>query len=103
MPRAVAAVPDPNQPDEEQTPPPRLVTVDYEGHTYTYDIDKVTIQALEDYDDGKYIAAVRAILGAEQWAAFKSRHPFGVDLDRFIAALLAATGSLGNSSASSAS
>jgi hypothetical protein len=90
-------------PEADPTPSSRIVTVDYDGHTYTYDLDKVTLDALEDYDDGKYIRAVRAILGPEQWAEYKSRHPLGVDLDRFIAALLTAAGALGNSPASSAS
>jgi len=99
MPRPMP-VPDPA---DDAPPRGRVVTVDYEGQTYTYDLDKVTISALEDYDDGKYIRAVRAILGPDQWAEYKSRHPLGVDLDRFIAALLAAAGALGNSSASSAS
>lgn len=101
MPRpAIKAVADE---EPEAAPPNRIVTVDYEGHTYTYDLDTITLDALEDFDDGKHMRALRSILGSEQWAAYKSRHPLGVDLDRFILALLSAVGSLGNSSASSVS
>lgn len=104
MPRAVAAVADTDDhPDEEQAPPGRIVSVDYEGHTYTYDLDEIEIDTLEDWDDGRKIRAVRAILGAEQWAAYKSRHRRAVEIDRFMVALLDAAGAAGNPSASSAS
>jgi hypothetical protein len=79
------------------------VTIDYEGHTYTFDLDKVTIDALEDFENEKYLRAIRAILDVEQWAVYKSRHPLAADLDRFLVAMLGAAGSLGNSPASSAS
>lgn len=98
---AVAA----DQPDADPEPEParRIVTVDHAGHTYTFDADAVTIDALEDFENQKYIRAIRSILGAEQWTEYKTRHPRAVDLDRFIAALLGAAGALGNSPASSAS
>jgi hypothetical protein len=102
MPRPVAvqAVAD----DEKSAAlPGRIVMVDYEGHTYTYDLDAVEVGALEDWDDGKHIRAVRSILGRDQWAAYKERHPKYVDLDGFLAALLKAAAASGNSSASSAS
>jgi hypothetical protein len=100
MPRPVS-VPDPA---DDVAPPGRIVTVDYEGHAYTYDLDGIELEALEDWDDGKHIRAVRSILGAEQWAAYKQRHPKYVALDGFLAALLkAATESAGNHLASSAS
>lgn len=102
MPRPVAvqaAVAD----EPEAEPAGRIVSVDYDGHTYTFDADTVTIDALEDFENQKYIRAIRAILGPEQWAEYKSRHPRAVDLDRFIEALLGAAGALGNPSASSAS
>ena len=91
--------------DEEPEPEPagRIVTVDHDGHTYTFDADEVTLDALEDFENQKYIRAIRAIIGPEQWAEYKVRHPKAVDLDRFMAALLGAAGALGNSSASSAS
>lgn len=94
-------VPDP--PDTDEEVPARLVTVDYGDHTYSFDADTVTIDALEDFENQKYIRAVRAILGPEQWALYKSRHPKAVELDRFLAALLAGAGALGNSPASPAS
>lgn len=98
MPRpvAVAAVTD-------EEPAGRVVAIDYEGHTYTFDADEISLDALEDFENQKYLRAIRGILGPEQWAEYKSRHPRAVDLDRFIAALLSAAGSLGNSPASSAS
>lgn len=101
MPRPVAVPAVPDEPEPE--PVGRIVTVDYEGHTYSFDLDKITIDALEDFDDGKYIRAIRAVLPPDQWAAYKSRHPLAVDVDRFIGALLSAAGSLGNSPASSVS
>lgn len=101
MPRPVAVPAVADEPDPE--PAKRIVTVDFEGHTYTYDLDAIEIDALEDWDDGKKIRAVRSILGSEQWATYKSRHRKAVDLDRFMVALLDAAGALGNPSASSAS
>jgi len=89
--------------DSEPEPVGRIVGVDYEGHTYTFDADEVTLDALEDFENQKYLRAIRAIIGAEQWAEYKSRHPKAVELDRFISALLGAAGALGNSEASSAS
>jgi hypothetical protein len=89
--------------DEEPEPAGRIVTADYDGHTYTFDADTVTIDALEDFENQRYIRALRAILGAEQWAEYKARHPKAVDLNRFVDALLTAAGALGNSSASPAS
>jgi len=83
--------------DPEPEPAGRIVTVDYEGHTYSFDADSVTIDALEDFENQKYIAAIRAILGPEQWATYKTRHPRAVDLDQFMGALLTAAGALGNS------
>lgn len=97
-------VTDTDQPDEEKvSPPARIVAADFEGLTYTYDLDAIEIDALEDWDDGKKIRAVRSILGTEQWATYKSRHRKAVDLDRFMLALLDAAGAMGNPSASSAS
>jgi hypothetical protein len=101
MPRPVAVPAVTDEP--ESAPAGRIVTVDYEGHTYTYDLDAIEIDALEDWDDGRKIRAVRSILGPEQWAAYKSRHRRAVEIDRFMAALLDAAGALGNSSASSVS
>ena len=89
--------------DSEPEPAGRIVRIDYEGHTYTFDADEVSIDALEDFENQKYIRAVRAVIGPEQWAEYKSRHPKAVDLDLFIAALWDAAGALGNSSASPAS
>jgi hypothetical protein len=100
-PAAVQAVADNDEPEE--TPPGRIVTVDYEGHVYRFDADTITLDALEDFENQKYIRAIRAILGAEQWADYKARHPRAVELDRFMAALLSAAGALGNPSASPAS
>lgn len=100
-PAVVKAVADP-EPGME-TPAGRIVRVDYEGHAYMFDADEVTIEALEDFDDKRYIRAVRSILGDEQWAEYKRRHPKAVDIDRFLSALLAAAGAVGNPSASSAS
>lgn len=88
--------------DDEAEPEPagRIVTIDYAGDLYTFDADSVTLDALEDFENQRYIRAIRAILGAEQWADYKARHPKAVELDRFMAALLGAAGALGNSPAS---
>lgn len=102
MPRHAVAVVKEEDPEPEPAAA-RIVTVDYEGHQYTFDADEVTIDALEDFENQKYIRAIRAILGAEQWAEYKRRNPRAVDLDRFMAALIGAAGALGNSGASSAS
>lgn len=103
MPRPAATKAVPTDPEAAPDKSRRVVSVDYEGHTYTYDADTVTIDALEDLEQQRYIQAIRAILGQEQWAAYKTRHPRAVDLDRFLAALLSAAADVGNSSASSAS
>lgn len=100
-PTTIKAVAD--EPDPEPEPMGRIVTVDYEGETYTFDADTITIDTLEDFDDQKFIRAIRAVLGPDQWAHYKARHPKAVDLNRFIAALLGAAGALGNSQASPAS
>src|ERR1044072_9258402 len=101
-PAVVKAVAD-DQPEPEPETAGRIVSVDYDGPIYRFDADQITLDALEDFENQKYIRAIRAILGADQWAEYKTRHPRAVDLDRFIAALLAAAGPLGNSSASSVS
>lgn len=91
--------------DDEPEPasPARVVSVDFEAHTYRFDVETVTIDALEDFENQRYIRAIRSILGPEQWAEYKRRNPPAVNLNRFVDALLAAAGSLGNSSASPAS
>lgn len=102
MPRPVAAVKVAEDPPEPQ-PAGRIVKVDYEGHVYSFNADEVSLDALEDFENQKYIRAIREILGAEQWAEYKRRHPKAVDLDRFMSALIGAAGPAGNSSASSVS
>lgn len=97
-PAAIKAVVD-DEPDQPASSG-RIVTLDYDGHTYTFDADEVTLDALEDFENQRYIRAIRGVLGDDQWAAYKSHHPKAVDLNRFVAALVEA---LGNSSASPAS
>ena len=100
MPRpAIKAVAD----DPEPAATARIVTLDYEGHTYRFDADEISLDALEDFENQKYLRAIRAILGPEQWVEYKTRHPRAVDLNRFMDALLGAAGALGNSPASPAS
>jgi hypothetical protein len=78
-------------------PSARMVTIDYGGHTYSFDADEISIEALENFEDGQYIRACRSILGPEQWAAYKARHPRAVDVNDFVNALLRGTAALGNS------
>lgn len=50
--------------------------LDYGGHTYTVPAttDEWAIDTMEAFEDGKAVAAARAILGRKQFAEFKQRH-----------------------------
>lgn len=61
------------------------VTFDYDGHTYTIEkIEDPSIDLLEALEDGRVIAATKLILGAEQYAQFKSSSPRVSDLNDLI-------------------
>jgi hypothetical protein len=73
------------------------VSFDYDGHNYTiaptteWDLD-----VLESYEDGKIAATVRALLGPEQWATFRSKKRNVGDLGSLFEALQSAIGISGN-------
>lgn len=73
------------------------VTVEYAGEQYTVDPNALTLDTIEADEDGRYLAVVRALLGPEQYAAYKAKHPLANELVAFRAALVAA---MGNSEAS---
>lgn len=77
----------------------KSLQVEYEGHTYDLDFSEMSIQMLEDWEDGKALSVVRALFGPEQWATFKQRNPGAehwVPLQRAISA--ASQGNFGASS-----
>jgi hypothetical protein len=75
-----------------------VIAVEWEGHTYEVVLANVTIDALEAFEDGRIVGALRSILGVEQWAAYKERHPQALGLGAFVDALLAAVGGAGGNS-----
>lgn len=70
------------------------VTVHYDGTDYTipaateWDLD-----VLEAFEDGKILTCVRALFGADQWAAFRSSHSTVADLSDLMEAVQEALGS----------
>lgn len=70
----------------------------YDGETYTVpnttEWDLAVIEALEDE---KIIAAVRAIVGLDQWAIFKKKPRKVEDLNSFFEAISQGAGIQGNS------
>lgn len=53
-------------------------------------------EALEAYEDGKVTQFLRAILGPEEYAHFKSLRPRTADLESFVDTIQAALGIEGN-------
>lgn len=80
----------------EATKKPHPFTFDGESYTVpnTTNWDLSVIEALEDE---KIIAAVRAIVGLEQWAKFKKKTRKVEDLNAFFEKISEAAGIQGNS------
>lgn len=76
------------------------VDVEFAGHTYSFSMDDVTIDALELLENERYITALRAVFGDEQFELFKTRHKLASELNDFLQSALAAINARGNSSAS---
>ena len=50
------------------------LTVEFRGDTYTLpkDVEDWSLEAYEAFEDGKPVAALRGVLGPEQWAKVKA-------------------------------
>ena len=60
---------------------PVFATFTFEGAKYTIpEADEWSLDALEAYEDGKVATLIREILGAAQWATFKSKPRTVADL-----------------------
>lgn len=63
--------------------------------TFTFDeidfsipgVDDWDLEALEAYEDGRVVALLRTLLGAEQWAAFKAKPRKVADLNAMFLAV----------------
>ena len=65
----------PNTAKTEVMNPDRMLDFKFKGNDYSIRADCMTnMDVLEHLEDGKYILAVRAILGPIQWAQFKDAH-----------------------------
>lgn len=78
------------------------VTFEFNGDTFSFDVNAVSIDALEDAENDKIIRATKSIIGDEQWARYKAANPAGITLGEFWNAILKATQAKaeGNSAAS---
>lgn len=73
------------------------ITFEYDGETYEAPpAENWDLSVLEAIDDGKLTHAVKALLGAEQYATFRGRHSKVTDLNGLFESMTAAVGS-GNS------
>jgi hypothetical protein len=73
------------------------VTFDYDGTTYTIPATKDwDLDVLENYEDGKIAATVKAVLGADQYAKFRSKPRTVSHLRDLFEALQTAVGIAGN-------
>lgn len=73
------------------------VTFEYDGETYTVAASKDwDLDVLEQYEEGKVAATVKALLGPEQWATFRSTKRTVGDLSDLFEALQKAIGVSGN-------
>lgn len=76
----------------------KTVSFTYEGEKYTIPTTKEwDLEVIEAIEDEKIIAVVRGILGADQWATFKSKSRKVDDLNAFFNAISKAAGLQGNS------
>lgn len=75
----------------------RKVTLTFDGKTYTVSPpEEWDLDTLENFEDGKVIAATRAILGERQWATFKSVPRKIADVGELMDAIAKAAGVQGN-------
>lgn len=69
----------------------------YDGVDYTVPpTSEWELDVLEAFEDGRFIAFLRKVLGPEQYAAYKKRHPKVADLEPFVVAVQKALGIEGN-------
>lgn len=74
------------------------VSFDYDDGSYTIAPTKEwSLDVLEAIEDEKIVAALRAILGADQWLLFKSKPRKVEDLNALFEAISKASGLQGNS------
>lgn len=67
------------------------VTFEYGGNTYTIQRD-LDLDTMEFMEDGKIVAAIRGLLGPDQYAVLKESKPKASDISDFMAAATAAMG-----------
>lgn len=73
------------------------VTFDYDGLTFTVPpASEWDLDVLESYEDGKIVATLRALLGADQWSKFKATKRTVQDLNDLFEAVQEALGISGN-------
>lgn len=71
----------------------KVYEYEFDGKTYKFDRDNTDdVEILEAFEDGKMITALRAILGPEQWATFKSKKRSSEDLNKMAEAMFKAVG-----------
>lgn len=59
-----------------------LVSFTYDEHDYTIpSADEWSVDVIEAFEDGKTATLLRALLGASQWSAFKSKPRTMTDLN----------------------
>lgn len=71
----------------------KVYSFEYDGDKYVF--DKSTVDDVEVYEameDGKMAVPLRTILGAEQWAKFKSKKRTVEELGRMLEAMYASIG-----------
>ena len=72
------------------------IEFDYKGVTYSIrPASEWPFEVLEAFEDGKVAALLRALLGADQYAAFKATKPTMADAGELVEALQRAAGILG--------
>jgi len=65
----------------------------YDGYDYTVDKEMITdLDVLELFEDDKLIKAIKMILGAKQWAQFRSKRRGSKDLNDLAKLLFAEIG-----------
>lgn len=70
---------------------------EFDGETYTVaPASEWDLSVLEDYEDGKIVSAVRALLGDAGWTKFRAKPRSVSDLNSLFEALQHAVGLAGN-------
>lgn len=68
---------------------PNTRTVEHEGVTYVVAAEPLNdLEVLEAWEDQKYVAMCRAILGAEQWATYKNTKRTAVEMLELVTKLV---------------